>query len=39
VHAGFWSSELPYVAVIALVLSALLLRARPAERSTYLNTL
>jgi len=39
VHAGFWSSELPYVTVIALVLSALLLRARPAERSTYLNTL
>ena len=38
-HAGFWSSELPYVTVIALVLSALLLRARPAERSTYLNTL
>ncbi len=38
-HAGFWSSELPYVIVIALVLSGLLLRARPAERSTYLNTL
>ena len=38
-HAGFWSSELPYVTVIALVLSALLLRAPAAERSTYLNTL
>ncbi len=38
-HAGFWSSELPYVIVIALVLSILLLRARPAERSTFLNTL
>jgi small-conductance mechanosensitive channel len=38
-HAGFWSSELPYVTVIALVLSILLLRTRPAERSTFLNTL
>lgn len=37
--AGFWSSELPYVVVIALVLTGLLLRARPAERSTFLNTL
>ena len=35
----FWSSELPYVIVIALVLTSLLLRAHPAERSTYLNTL
>ena len=34
-----WSSELPYVIVIALVLTALLLRARPGERSTYQNTL
>ena len=37
--SGFWSSELPYVIVIALVLSVLLLRTRPAERSTFLNTL
>jgi len=34
-----WSSELPYVIVTALVLTALLLRARPGERSTYQNTL
>jgi small-conductance mechanosensitive channel/CRP-like cAMP-binding protein len=39
VHTGFWSSELPYVIVIAFALSILLLRARPAERATYLNTL
>jgi small-conductance mechanosensitive channel len=39
VHAGFWGSELPYVIVIAFALSILLLRARPAERATYLNTL
>ncbi len=37
--ARFWSSELPYVVVVALVLTALLLRARPVERSSYLNTL
>jgi small-conductance mechanosensitive channel len=36
---GFWGSELPYVIVIALVLTGLLLRARSAERSTFLNTL
>jgi small-conductance mechanosensitive channel len=35
----FWSSELPYVIVVTLVLTALLLRARPFERSVYLNTL
>ena len=35
----FWSTELPYVIVIALVLTAMLLRSRPAERSSYLNTL
>ena len=34
-----WSSELPYVVVAALLLTALLLRARHAERSSYLNTL
>lgn len=35
----FWSSELPYVIVIALLLTVALLRARPGERSSYLNTL
>ena len=35
----FWSSELPYVIVIALVLTVVLLRARPGDRSSYLNTL
>ncbi|MEX2241862.1 MAG: mechanosensitive ion channel family protein [Burkholderiales bacterium] len=35
----FWSSELPYVVVIALVLTVALLRARPGDRSSYLNTL
>ncbi len=35
----FWSSELPYVIVIALVLTVALLRARPGERSSYQNTL
>ncbi|MGH8688368.1 MAG: cyclic nucleotide-binding domain-containing protein [Burkholderiales bacterium] len=35
----FWSTELPYVIVIALALTAMLLRARPGERSSYLNTL
>jgi small-conductance mechanosensitive channel len=39
VLSRFWSSELPYVIVIALVLTGLLLRARAGERSTYLNTL
>jgi len=35
----FWSSELPYVIVIALVLTAFLLRARPGDRASFLNTL
>jgi small-conductance mechanosensitive channel/CRP-like cAMP-binding protein len=39
VSARIWGSELPYVVVIALVLTVALLRARPGERSTYLNTL
>jgi len=39
VLAGFWGSELPYVIVIALVLTGAMLRTRPGERSTYLNTL
>ena len=34
-----WSNELPYVVVIGLVLTIFLLRARPGERGTYLNTL
>jgi len=39
VPTRLWSSELPYVIVVALVLTALLLRTRPGERSSYLNTL
>jgi small-conductance mechanosensitive channel len=35
----FWSSELPYVIFIALVLTVALLRVRPGDRSSYLNTL
>jgi len=35
----FWGSELPYVIVIALVLTVALLRARPGDRSSYQNTL
>lgn len=35
----FWSSELPYVIVIALLLTGFLLRARSGERGAYLNTL
>ena len=35
----FWSTELPYVIVIALVLTGMLLRTRPGERSSYQNTL
>jgi hypothetical protein len=34
-----WSSELPYVIFIALVLTVALLRVRPGDRSSYLNTL
>ncbi len=34
-----WSSELPYVIAIALVLTVALLRVRPGDRSSYLNTL
>jgi small-conductance mechanosensitive channel/CRP-like cAMP-binding protein len=39
VLARFWSTELPYVILIALGLTVALLRARPGERSSYLNTL
>jgi small-conductance mechanosensitive channel len=39
VPTRLWSSELPYVLVVALVLSALLLRTRPADRASTLNTL
>ena len=35
----FWGSALPYVIVIALVLTGFLLRVRPGDRSSYLNTL
>jgi small-conductance mechanosensitive channel/CRP-like cAMP-binding protein len=35
----FWGSELPYVIVVALVLTVLLLRFRPVDRVSYLNTL
>ncbi|HEU4646543.1 MAG TPA: mechanosensitive ion channel domain-containing protein, partial [Burkholderiales bacterium] len=35
----FWGSALPYVIVTALVLTGFLLRVRPGERSSYLNTL
>jgi small-conductance mechanosensitive channel len=35
----FWGSALPFVIVIALVLTGFLLRVRPGERSIYLNTL
>lgn len=37
--APFWDSEVPYLTVLALVLTGVLLHARPAERSVYLNTL
>ena len=35
----FWDSEAPYLTVAALFLTGALLRARPAERAVYLNTL
>ena len=35
----FWDSEAPYLTVVALVITGLLLRRRPAERPVYLNTL
>jgi len=37
--ASFWRAEAPALAVLALVLTVLLLRARPYERSVFLNTL
>jgi len=39
VSTPFWDSEVPYLAVLALALTAVLLRARRAERQIYLNTL
>jgi len=37
--AFFWRAEAPALAVLALVITVLLLRARPYERSVFLNTL
>lgn len=37
--AHFWDSEVPYLTVLALLITGTLLRVRPAERTTYLNTL
>ena len=37
--AAFWRAEAPALALLALVLTVLLLRARPYERSVFLNTL
>ncbi|HKX39260.1 MAG TPA: mechanosensitive ion channel domain-containing protein, partial [Burkholderiales bacterium] len=37
--AAFWRAEAPALAVLALVITVLLLRARPYERSVFLNTL
>ncbi len=39
VQLSYWRAEAPALAVLALVLTVLLLRARPHERSVYLNTL
>jgi len=36
---GFWTSAAPWLALVAFGLAVALLRARPAERATYLNTL
>ncbi len=35
----FWDSEVPYLTVLALLITGTLLRVRPAERAIYLNTL
>ncbi len=37
--ADLWRSEVPWLTVVALVLSGFLLRSRPHERSVYANTL
>lgn len=37
--AHFWDSEVPYLTILALLITGTLLRVRPAERTTYLNTL
>jgi small-conductance mechanosensitive channel/CRP-like cAMP-binding protein len=36
---AIWDSELPWLALAALILTAALIRTRPLERSTFLNTL
>ncbi|MGH8732329.1 MAG: hypothetical protein ACREVB_01440, partial [Burkholderiales bacterium] len=36
---AFWSSSAPWLALMAFALTVILLHARPAERTTYLNTL
>jgi small-conductance mechanosensitive channel len=36
---AFWDSELPWLTLAALTLTVALIRARPHERSTFLNTL
>ncbi len=35
----FWDSEVPFLLVVALAITVILLRVRRAERSVYLNTL
>ena len=35
----FWDSEVPYLTVLALAITATLLHVRRSERTTYLNTL
>jgi small-conductance mechanosensitive channel/CRP-like cAMP-binding protein len=39
VASHFWDSEVPYLTVLALLITGTLLRVRPAERAVYLNTL
>jgi small-conductance mechanosensitive channel/CRP-like cAMP-binding protein len=36
---AFWSSAAPWLSLVAFALTVALLRVRPAERTTYLNTL
>ncbi len=36
---AFWNSAAPWLALVAFALTVALLRTRPAERATYLNTL
>jgi small-conductance mechanosensitive channel/CRP-like cAMP-binding protein len=39
VTSHFWDSEVPYLTVLALLITGTLLRVRRAERTIYLNTL